>query len=91
MTYFTLPLYGTPYHRFCHLGQGGVVVAVDISRPEGEEVPIPHGVKFRLEPIQYGGVNSKKLSNFTFGSSVKNGPTKVRRGTIVMDEGGFYE
>ena len=55
--YFTLPMYGTPYTKFC-IVEHGVVTAIDISRPDGKEIPYPINVKYKLKPIRYADKSS---------------------------------
>ena len=52
MRYFVGPLLGTPYTRYFHL-EGSTVVLIDISRPDGTEVPCPVGVKFKVRKQTY--------------------------------------
>jgi len=56
MTYFTLPMRGTPYNKFHHV-ENGEVTAIDVSRPDGDEIPYPVGVKFNLKPVTYDTVH----------------------------------
>jgi hypothetical protein len=52
VNYFVLPILGTPYNRYHHL-ENNIVVAIDISRPEGVEVPIPDGVTYKVRLVEY--------------------------------------
>jgi len=51
-TYFVLPMRGTPYHAY-HIVENNEVVVIDISRPDGTEIEFPHGVRYKLRPIEY--------------------------------------
>ena len=51
--YFTLPMLGTLYTRYFTV-EDGEVVSVDISRPEGREVPYINGVRHNIRPVAYG-------------------------------------
>lgn len=60
MRYFTLPLLDTPHLRYCIMDEHDVVVAIDISRPEGTEVEMPNDTVFKVKEVQYDRVNRWK-------------------------------
>jgi hypothetical protein len=67
--YFTLPLWGTPYTRY-FLVENNEVVSIDISRPDGREVPYITGVRHNIRPITYGRL--RPLETYEHTVAVRN-------------------
>ena len=61
---------GTPHNRY-GIVRGGSIVSVQVSRPEGKEVPVD-GLKWKLTGVQFN-VTPEFINPQEFTYSTKNG------------------